>query len=183
MRDKRNLTQGHAWVCMKRLLIYFLLCLICMGAEAQSRWFVAGGVSQINYRKASVIELAPVVGYNINSYWGIGMKASFETGDGDTKGVGAFVRWNFWRHDRFQVFTDGVAEFYFRDVDGGNGTSKKFAVQPGISYRVWKHLDIFMKYVSVGYDDRSLPINGSPEGNFRCDFSFNTIQLGVLIPF
>ena len=167
----------------KRLLFCFLLCFIHMGIEAQNHCFVAGGVSQINYRKGSVIELAPSVGYNISSCWGIGMKASFETGDVDTKGVGAFVRWNFWRYDRFQVFADGVAEFYFRDVDGGGGASKRFAVQPGISYRAWKHLDIFMKYASVGYDDRSLPINGSPEGDFRCDFSFNTIQLGVQIPF
>ena len=131
----------------KSKLIFLLFALLSTAIGLKAQVYAGGTLAILDYNGETLIQVAPEVGYNINSKWAVAGKFAYTHYDGGNELlVNPYVRFTFLQKNILSLFVDGGAELYRNEswYYGGGLT-------PGLAIKATDRISFVAKYGFLGY--------------------------------
>lgn len=169
---------------MRKLTLLLIGCIALLSsATAQSQekgLFLEASIAYgSGYAKEFAI-ITPTIGYQFNHRWSAGMKVGFETGNQSYTIYTPYIRFSFLDINKLKLFTEAQVNIFSREVDGGQGSYSEAGLSFGLTYPIWKRLNLVGHYLFIGYsekDDKEKAWLG--DKNFALDANIQRLQLGI----
>lgn len=178
--------------------IYLTLVALVMTVAASAQVFVGGEVGfwRNTDDNHTAFNVAPQIGYNLNSEWALGIEVGYDYDyyDGlkvNGVGVAPFARYTAAKVGPVSLIFDGGFGFNtysakYKDHDSDESyNSWEVGIKPGVKVSLAKNVDFIASLGFFGYRDNDNNKVARPYGEkgFGFDFSTNDLKFGVVYNF
>lgn len=179
---------------MKKFILIAFAAIMGLSATAQdSKWYLGGqltvGGAKVEDVSATEITVLPEIGYNVSENVSIGVQLGVdwikvEDDKQTTWQVNPYVRYNYFKSERVNLFVDGGVDLGFGKVADETALQYGVGFRPGVEFCLNEKFSLVAHVGFLGYQgaNDNAKAMGSPE-KWGLDLSTNNLMFGFYFKF